>query len=77
MEATVQDFPDFLEGVTSAEAQDLLPEIAEMKSAWEEEDGLVPRAALGELFGISKQAASNLKKQVNSLLIYEPTDHTK
>lgn len=60
MEATVQDFPNFLEGVTSEEAQDLLPEIAEMKSAWDEEDGLVPAAALGELFGISKQAAYQL-----------------
>lgn len=37
-----------------------MPELEEMKDAWTAEDGLVPAAALKEIFQISKQAASRI-----------------
>ena len=60
MEATVQEFPDFLAGVAESDQKAILPELDEMKTAWESEDGLVPAAAMKELFQMSKQAAHAL-----------------
>ena len=60
MEATIQEFPDFLVGVPESDQKAILPELEEMKAAWEAEDGLVPQAALKELFQMSRQAAGLL-----------------
>tara|TARA_B100000519_G_C14105692_1_gene373259 strand:+ start:197 stop:538 length:342 start_codon:yes stop_codon:yes gene_type:complete len=60
MQSAVQEFPNFLEGVPVTEQPAILPELEEMKEAWTAEDGLVPAAALKEIFQISKQAAHKL-----------------
>ena len=60
MEATVQEFPNFLEGIPVTEQPAIMPELEEMKDAWSAEDGLVPAAALKEIFQISKQAAARI-----------------
>ena len=60
MQAAVQEFPNFLEGVPVSDQPALLPELEEMKDAWTAEDGLVPAAALKEIFQISKQAAHRI-----------------
>ena len=57
--ATLQ-FPNFLEGVPESDQKAILPELEEMKVAWEAEDGLVPQAALKEIFKMSHQGASAL-----------------
>ena len=38
----------------------MLPELTEMNETWKAENGLVPAAALKEIFQISKQAAHKL-----------------
>lgn len=60
MQAAVQEFPNFLEGVPVSDQPAILPELEEMKEAWTEEEGLVPAVALKEIFQISKQAASRI-----------------
>ena len=60
MATAVQEFPNFLEGVPLTEQPAILPELEEMREAWEAEDGLVPAAALKEIFQVSRQAAHNI-----------------
>lgn len=57
--ATLQ-FPNFLEGVPESDQKAILPELEEMKVAWDAEDGLVPKAALKEIFKMSHQSAHQL-----------------
>lgn len=58
--ATAQEFPNFLKGVAEEDQKAILPELEEMKAAWDAEEGLVPRAALKEIFQMSDQAAGAL-----------------
>lgn len=60
MDTATLTFPNFLEGVPESDQREILPELEEMKVAWEAEEGLVPQAALKEIFGVSRQAADRL-----------------
>tara|TARA_B100000676_G_scaffold276938_1_gene298227 strand:- start:1022 stop:1375 length:354 start_codon:yes stop_codon:yes gene_type:complete len=58
------EFP-FAESLPKTDDPAIMSEIKEMKEAWELEDGLVPKAALKEIFGVSQQAASQYPKRYN------------
>ncbi len=58
MEVVQTPFP-FAEGIEGSDP-DIVAELREMNDVWCEENGLVPKAALKEIFGISQQAASDL-----------------
>ena len=58
MEAVQTPFP-FAEGIEGSDSE-TIAELREMNDVWQAENGLVPKAALKELFGISNQAASLL-----------------
>ena len=60
MAASTLTFPDFLDQVPASEQDAILPELEEVKVAWDAEDGLVPKAALKEIFQMSQQAAHQL-----------------
>ena len=60
MSTATLTFPNFLENVPESDQEAILPELDEMKVAWEAEDGLVPKAALKEIFQMSQQAAHAL-----------------
>ena len=57
-EAVQTPFP-FAEAIEGSDS-DTIAELREMNEVWQEENGLVPRAALKQIFGISQQAASQL-----------------
>mgnify|MGYP007063718066 FL=1 len=58
MEAVQTPFP-FAEGIEGSDSE-TIAELREMNEAWQAENGLVPRAALKQLFGISDTAAASL-----------------
>ena len=58
MEAVQTPFP-FAEGIEGNDPS-IVAELREMNTVWKHENGLVPKAALKELFGISRQAAADL-----------------
>ena len=60
MSTATLTFPDFLEQVPESKQKEILPELEEMKVAWDAEEGLVPQAALKEIFQMSRQAAHRL-----------------
>ncbi len=58
MSSAVVEFP-FAKDLEAAD-EAILPELTEMNETWKAENGLVPAAALKEVFQISRQAADKL-----------------
>ena len=56
------EFP-FAESMPASTDPAIMEEVKEMQNAWQNEGGLVPQAALPEIFGVSQQAASAYPKR--------------
>jgi len=54
MDVTLE-FP-FAEQLPKSDDPAVISEVKEMSDVWSDEGGLVPRAAMGELFNVSRQA---------------------
>lgn len=62
--ADVIEFP-FAESLPKSEDPAIMSEVREMQNAWDEHGGLVPKAALPQIFGVSQQAAYAYPKKYN------------
>tara|TARA_E500000081_G_scaffold100610_1_gene101754 strand:- start:520 stop:873 length:354 start_codon:yes stop_codon:yes gene_type:complete len=58
------EFP-FAESMPASSDPAIMDEVKEMEQIWEDQGGLVPKAALPQIFGVSQQAAYTYPKKYN------------
>jgi hypothetical protein len=58
------EFP-FAESMPASSDPAIMDEVKEMQQIWQDQGGLVPQAALKEIFGVSRQAAERYPTRYN------------
>ena len=64
MQEAVLEFP-FAESMPESSDPAIMEEVTAMQQIWQDQGGLVPKAALPEIFGVTRQAAERYPRKYN------------
>ena len=64
MQEAVLEFP-FAESLPESSDPAIMEEVSAMQQIWQDQGGLVPKAALPEIFGVTRQAAERYPRKYN------------